>query len=651
MKSDKLVLIVLFLFVSILIIEFALIQTAVTKPKQPNAQVATVRFCVNHAPIVISPYEFNVTDGIFIYQVVATDEDSINLTYEAWLTDTNISIPISETGLVEVENYILENHQYRLSVRVTDDSPCENRVTQADFYLGPDNIPPILIKNFTNVEIYDDERLSYTMYNNYFIDPDYRWMAYFAQVNRTTWPSALGSWRYDPVTDVLDYTPSIGWGGLLNVSVIGMDNAGANASGNFTITVKVRPVVPPASSGGGSGGGRSPPLVMCMPKWVCEEWGDCQPEGIRTRECIDENNCNTTYLKPNTTEECEFISTCFDGFKGPDEEGIDCGGVCPPCGTCYDSICNNGEDCTRGLIVTPDCGGVCMPCNYGLKASCYDSICNGDEDCTRGLTPLPDCGGSCGKCPILEEPKRASFNWWLMLFLLAMLMMFAYTVRRAYPYLALMAKKRKKRLYEERLMLETKIAESLLDEVNKLLQMLGKEDMDKIIILFSAIVRKFFKSLLKLKYEFTYEELIKEISSRSIAPTFKKVLQEFFERTNDVEFSGKVVSVEEMRAMISEFKNMLSMTTLEPLKVEEMKIDLSKGSNVDKIYMMISGAESALQRKNLNSAYELYMRIHSAFGALKPDEMKKVHGFVTRLYEEIRLSREEYELEPHDALR
>jgi hypothetical protein len=31
--------------------------------------------------------------------------------------------------------------------------------------------------------------------------------------------------------------------------------------------------------------------------------------------------------------------------------------------------------------------------------SCYDGICNNDEDCTRGLTSIPDCGGPCPPCP------------------------------------------------------------------------------------------------------------------------------------------------------------------------------------------------------------------------------------------------------------
>jgi len=51
--------------------------------------------------------------------------------------------------------------------------------------------------------------------------------------------------------------------------------------------------------------------------------------------------------------------SCFDGIKnchhGSCEEGIDCGGPCLPCPSCFDGIQNQGEE---GI----DCGGPCEPC-------------------------------------------------------------------------------------------------------------------------------------------------------------------------------------------------------------------------------------------------------------------------------------------------
>jgi len=51
--------------------------------------------------------------------------------------------------------------------------------------------------------------------------------------------------------------------------------------------------------------------------------------------------------------------SCFDGIQnchdGACEEGVDCGGPCPPCPSCSDGIQNQGEE---GI----DCGGPCPPC-------------------------------------------------------------------------------------------------------------------------------------------------------------------------------------------------------------------------------------------------------------------------------------------------
>jgi len=85
--------------------------------------------------------------------------------------------------------------------------------------------------------------------------------------------------------------------------------------------------------------------------------------------------------------------TCFDGIQNNGEFAPDCGGPCPPCGTCADGIQNevwvpeiNAFVMEAGI----DCGG---PCPFPCPPSCYDGIQNGDEE---GV----DCGGSfCPPCP------------------------------------------------------------------------------------------------------------------------------------------------------------------------------------------------------------------------------------------------------------
>ncbi|NND93635.1 MAG: hypothetical protein HKN45_02155 [Flavobacteriales bacterium] len=58
-----------------------------------------------------------------------------------------------------------------------------------------------------------------------------------------------------------------------------------------------------------------------------------------------------------TPEEIQGIveQSCVDNVQSGAEEGVDCGGPCPPCVSCSDGILNQGETFV-------DCGGPCPPC-------------------------------------------------------------------------------------------------------------------------------------------------------------------------------------------------------------------------------------------------------------------------------------------------
>ncbi len=140
---------------------------------------------------------------------------------------------------------------------------------------------------------------------------------------------------------------------------------------------------------------------LCHEKWECTPWSECMPDGYETRRCVDVNRCGTTRQRPPERRECDYIppATCDDGIQNchlmPDgtilcEEGIDCGGPCPPCPTCYDGIqnCHRMPDgsilCEEGI----DCGGPCPPC----------------------VDPVP-------RLPELEMPMRILFFPWFFVIL------------------------------------------------------------------------------------------------------------------------------------------------------------------------------------------------------------------------------------------
>jgi hypothetical protein len=132
-----------------------------------------------------------------------------------------------------------------------------------------------------------------------------------------------------------------------------------------------------------------PKTEKCIIDIVCADWSECLPEGLRVRECFDQNNCNQENNIFVESEECDYDATCFDGIKNQGEEGIDCGGPCEPCATCFDGIKNQGEE---GI----DCGGPCEPC-----PTCFDGVQN------QGETDV-DCGGPCRPCIAGNNCKRHS---------------------------------------------------------------------------------------------------------------------------------------------------------------------------------------------------------------------------------------------------
>ena len=124
------------------------------------------------------------------------------------------------------------------------------------------------------------------------------------------------------------------------------------------------------TGGVGGIGGIIPPTgameqipTECIENWECTEWGPCLPTGLQYRNCTDLNHCGTTKNKPPEVRECVYVPNCSNGIQDPGEEGIDCGGPCPPCASCFDGIqnCHDGA-CEEGI----DCGGPCPPCKAKL---------------------------------------------------------------------------------------------------------------------------------------------------------------------------------------------------------------------------------------------------------------------------------------------
>jgi len=66
----------------------------------------------------------------------------------------------------------------------------------------------------------------------------------------------------------------------------------------------------------------------CSENWTCISWDQCDSDGLRRRNCADQNKCGSSINKPKELETCLYLGNCNDNIKNNNEEGIDCGEVC-----------------------------------------------------------------------------------------------------------------------------------------------------------------------------------------------------------------------------------------------------------------------------------------------------------------------------------
>lgn len=212
------------------------------------------------------------------------------------------------------------------------------------------NRPPYLYHPFPNITMKQGSSVTGYNLNDYFKDNDLD-LLYFSHSNPSNINIMINS------EGVVTIIPEPWYYGTKTVFFYANDTFAPLVPSNaFNITVEqiTYPETPPSGGGGGGSSG-----IVCIENWYCYDWGECLPTGIQTRKCVDLTGCNTTKNMPETVRECEYIGTCYDNIKNCHdnlcETGVDCGGPCNPCATCFDGIQNQNE---TGV----DCGGPCDPC-------------------------------------------------------------------------------------------------------------------------------------------------------------------------------------------------------------------------------------------------------------------------------------------------
>ncbi|MFC1690716.1 LamG-like jellyroll fold domain-containing protein [Nanoarchaeota archaeon] len=126
----------------------------------------------------------------------------------------------------------------------------------------------------------------------------------------------------------------------------------------------------------------------------CDDGNTASGDGCSS-SCQTEDNGGGTTSGGGGGGSGGTADTCSDRIRNQGETGVDCGGPCLACPSCFDGLmnCHDGT-CERGV----DCEGPCAT-NCAAAPRCDDGIQNGYE---TGV----DCGGHCSACPTCTDNVR-----------------------------------------------------------------------------------------------------------------------------------------------------------------------------------------------------------------------------------------------------
>ncbi len=394
-------------------------------------------FCFNNTRPELNLSICNTTwyeNSSYICQVEGYDPNPwVSLVYSSTVIQGEPFFNISKDGLLNFTANRSHVGDYEVMIIVDDNLGCDNSVNSGilNFTIYPINHPPYFDGPILNQTWEQDTSLVAFDLDNYFYDIDNDPLTYEHTI--------LNNIRVDiDENNIVRFTPIPGWHGIEFITFLAFDPSGAFAKSNM-VMLTVLPeekilTTRPGGSAGGAGG-----FSTCIPQWYCYDWEECLPQGYQTRSCVDFNECGTDLHRPNVTQKCLYVATCFDGIQNQGEEGIDCGGPCPPCPTCDDGIKNchkiiqqDGswiEVCEEGI----DCGGPCPPCptcDDGIQ-NCHKIIQEDGswiEVCEEGI----DCGGPCPPCEIkkpaeipgiIEVDFLIEYPWLLWILIIAIILL------------------------------------------------------------------------------------------------------------------------------------------------------------------------------------------------------------------------------------
>jgi hypothetical protein len=564
----------------------------------------------------------------------------LNHTTELWEGVTFSYVPIVQNGLDFSVNSsgmlrIYANQSslgiFSTTLIVTDNASCPLNDTELYTFEVLDlNEPPYLVRNIQSVSFTAGSTLSLLFLSDYFRDHENDPLTFSFASTSSSYNINV---NLNPTTSEVVISSAEDVCEEIDIYFTATDTGNLSANSNMVTLESVCSAdASPVSGGGGSSG-------RCEPEWMCQSWGACNPNGTRSRECIDMHGCDIDNLKRTFYELCVYEPTCYDGVLNQDEEDIDCGGVCPPCIpkiTCSDGLQNQGE---TGI----DCGGPCNEC--ADDSTCYDGVKNQDE---IGI----DCGGVCPVCKEIQIPgiietqgnRFLSISLIIFLIITALLLLYLIFRKEVKSALArlnwlLIRKKRKQVLLSDsnKDMLLRKIR-ALEDKfaLQKSPSQAGDvfKSESELVQGIVALNREYLVKAFNLDLEFNEEDLKNRAERIILHDSLKNIIYSFMRKQLILETSKILVSRLHLRLMIEELKTLIRGTSnyyagdyYSVAKEEQVT-----GIPLAKTVALLHNTLVSLEFEEVELAKKRYLNILGIYEQLDEKHKSLVYEDIYRLY-------------------
>src|SRR3989338_594204 len=504
-------------------------------------------FRTQNSPPVLSPIG-NLTvflNKIFLFTITATDpdlpQDSLTFRENSSLPDfiivqdppQNPTIIDARIEFVSSNKSLIGIHYVNISV-VDVLGETDSEVIRLNVSLN--NSPPIIVDYFPNLPLVVLNEGEFQKFNITVFDTD------------LPSDSLRYEWYFDnyiipgQIFETFNYIPDFNSAGRHNLSVYVFDQFNLSDFHIWNLSI----INVPADSGGGGSSGGGGGGSSCRANWTCTEWSPCPVYKIQIRTCVDKNQCPRARDEPPKKQSCFYLApaSCSDGILNGDELLIDCGGSkCKDCATCNDNIKNQDEE-------DVDCGGPCpRPCGLLYKPAFYP-VC-GDSKC-EGIDALM-CPGDCrSSLPIIS------------IIMVSLTLYLVYAYRKLSFVFSLVNKKR----HELDLLSSKRIpSQYAINNLNLIKNMLNIGNKDVLFKRYQSVIREFFSIFFLVQYEYTYEELKRDIRKSNLDEGLKGRISKLLDFIIRAEYKKEEIPFNLFKQILNE-----SLYIIQALRIREEKV-------------------------------------------------------------------------------